>query len=111
MALNFISKPNIYEFVSKIHKFKSEKTTYRGGAILPKVFWQKNSAIWGTPFVLGAYIENDPYCAFLSTPTCEALPAIQNITTYSTGRRGQKGAVGIIFYITGIILAKNGDFA
>jgi hypothetical protein len=46
----------------------------QGGAILPKVFWQKNSAIlansaiWGTPFVLGAYI-------------------------------------------TGIILAKNGDFA
>jgi hypothetical protein len=32
------------------------------GAILPKVFWQKNSAIlansaiWGTPFVLGACI-------------------------------------------------------
>jgi hypothetical protein len=42
-----------------------------GGGILPKVFLQKNSAIlaiWGTPFVLGAYI-------------------------------------------TGIILAKNGDFA
>jgi hypothetical protein len=28
----------------------------QGGAILPKVFWQKNSAIWGTAFVLGAYI-------------------------------------------------------
>jgi hypothetical protein len=40
----------------------------QGGAILRKVFWQKNSAIWGTPFVPGAYI-------------------------------------------TGIILAKNGDFA
>jgi hypothetical protein len=34
----------------------------QGGPIFPKGFWQKNSEIlahweiWGTPFVLGAYI-------------------------------------------------------
>jgi hypothetical protein len=52
-------------------------------------FWQKNSAIWSTPFVLGAYIEN----------------------YVMKGALVQKGAAGIIFGITGIILAKNGDFA
>ena len=32
-------------------------------------------------------------------PTCDAWSAIQNVTTYTTGRRGQKSAVGIIFDI------------
>ena len=60
------------------------------------------------------YIENDPYCAFLSTPTCDAWPAIQsaiqNVTTYTAGRRGQKGAVGIIFDIAYMLVEKTSQF-
>ena len=47
------------------------------------------------------YIENDPYCAFLSTPTCsvgsDVLNSALNGWPGVTGRHGQKGAVGIIF--------------
>jgi hypothetical protein len=43
------------------------------------------------------YIENDPYLAFLSTPTCSVGSDVLNGWPGVTGRRGQKGAVGIIF--------------